>query len=1187
MLRQISRFAPWFLLAAAVSTLTLSANGADFYAAAAWVSALVWAFTRRGDPDSAPLEQFSHRKAPIWAAAVVGGSVAGLWFSPGKFYAFGDRTPLVRDTAASNLLSPWNNLYSGGGNITWDITRIAEVIFYKVGDFVKDPSVGQRVFTALVFAYAAYTASSLFTRLLRSDLLAAAGGVLVAFSPLVMVTLPNYLHVVVSGVTCAAIRHFLDLRNGDKPGRYALFFVTFPIFLVGTNPPLTVVALTSIALSPLLSLLFASSKLNARRATKHLAITMSLHSWWVVPAFATALVARAEGTTDTVLDPSRWSWASSKSGIANLTTGAANWSWPRGEYFGSAVQAAEPWFSWALWIIPLLFFMSFTDRYNGGRLARRAVFICVPLLIIAKGLHSPLSGLNSWMYSNFPGFWLLRQPTTKIWWLLWILVVAVALRTLDKLTVGARSFFSGRFKITHVLLAVSFLPVWPLFTGASAVGSARSEWPSHRVSVPKDWYALGDHMENQKGAVISLPLADFYMMPTKWGFYGWDNIARNVINKPVFSLTDESYIGNTEVLSAIIRKYEESMLARDFAGVKSLSKNLGLGSVLVRKDYDVESAVRDVSIKDYRDIERSLVALGAERTFNGESVSVWRLPWDPSSSYATRNYVFTPKRLTPDEKASVVASAGDTTVVSSKDSNDTPMVDIGSKRVSIKEGYILKRTGDSTVYDLSISDGFVTMSEATVVASPSGRLEKRAFTLAPGEGVRIDGVWRKAGSRVGLPLGNTQMEVMSFDTALTPVGGISPLADCNKSDNAPLSDTGLYIKEQGSYLELGAKTHSACINWESSIESGVDYLVELEGERISGRLPRWCIQQTIDNRQVCAPIHDVRVSGNNFYASTVITGRQSPSIKIYAYADGATSSGFSETKIRYKVPSIRQASAVSVTDVTVSPSSHDVVAGPTTVTLPGGEISLAPFSQAAACGGSDTIGVAGSESSKSVLLSVTSGTSCMSSEALGVVPGGVVTFSASVTGKPGAIASACVLTGDSKTCDRSSVTLSEKPSLLEFRTKIPTSAFINRLYIYVEDSGAESYAEFVDIQVSNSSPETLVAIPNSAYSGNTEYSTDGLKVSINGVGKYLVFNPTSSSSTWSGSGKRVTAGGWANGWLIDSSSEKYTVSPTNIVATAVRVFLLLYVLSVAVLVFGYFRDRAFRKRVKSESVSLT
>ena len=156
------------------------------------------------------------------------------------------------------------------------------------------------------------------------------------------------------------------------------------------------------------------------------------------------------------------------------------------------------------------------------------------------------------------------------------------------------------------------------------MGSARSEWPSHRVSVPKDWYALGDHMENQKGAVISLPLADFYMMPTKWGFYGWDNIARNVINKPVFSLTDESYIGNTEVLSAIIRKYEESMLARDFAGVKSLSKNLGLGSVLVRKDYDVESAVRDVSIKDYRDIERSLVALGAERTFNGESVSVWR-----------------------------------------------------------------------------------------------------------------------------------------------------------------------------------------------------------------------------------------------------------------------------------------------------------------------------------------------------------------------------------------------------------------------------------------------------------------------------------------------------------------------------------------------------------------------------------
>jgi arabinofuranan 3-O-arabinosyltransferase len=1182
-LRQISRYAPWFLLAAAVSTLALSANGADFYASAAWMSALVWSFARRRDPDTAPIEQFSHKKAPIWAATVVGGAVAALWFSPGKFYAFGDRTPLVRDTASSNLLSPWNNLYSGGGNITWDITRVAEVFFYKVGTFVNDPSVGQRVFTALVFAYAAYAASSLFSRLLRSNVLSAAGGVLVAFSPLVMVTLPNYLHVIVSGVTCVAIRHFLDLRNGNKPGRYSLFLVTFPIFLVGTNPPLTVIALTFLALSPLLSLLFSSAKLNARRAAKHVAVALSLHSWWAVPVFVTAFVARAEGTTDTVLDPSRWSWASSKSGVANLTTGAANWSWPRGEYFGSAVEAAQPWFSWALWIIPLLFFVSFTDRYNGGRLARRVVFICAPLLIVAKGLHSPLSGLNSWMYNNLPGFWLLRQPTTKIWWLLWILVVVVALRTLDRIAPTARSFFSGRVKITYLVLAASFLPVWPLFTGASAVSSPRSEWPSHRVSVPKDWYALGDHMKDEKGAVISLPLADFYMMPTTWGFYGWDNIARNVISKPVFSLTDESYIGNTAGLSAVIRKFEESILARDSAGVKSLSRDMGLGSVLVRKDYDIESAVREVSIKDYRDVERSLASLGAERTFNSDSVSVWRLPWEVSSSYATRNYVFAPKELTPDEVASVAVSAGDATVISSKDNKDTPMVDIDSRQVSIKESYVLKRTGDSTVYDLSINDGFVTLSEATVLTSPSGQMEKRVFRIAPGEGVRIDGVWRKAGSRVGLPLGNTQMEVLSFDTALTPVGGISPLADCNKSDNAPLSDTGLYIKEQGSYLELGAKIHSACINWESNIERGVEYLVELEGERLSGRLPRWCIQQTVDNNKVCVPIHDVRVSGNNFYASTIITGRQSPAVKIYAYADGATTGTSSATKIRYKVPSIRRATTVSLTDVTVSPTSHNVPAGSTTVTLPGGAVSLAPFSQAAACGGSGTIGVSGIERAESVLLSVMSGTSCMSSEVTGVTPGGVVTFSASVTGKPGAVASACILTGDSKTCDKSSVTLSEKPSLLEFRTKIPTNAFVNRLYIYVKDSGGESYAEFVDIQVSNSSPETLVAIPDSAYSGNTEYSADGMKVSINGPGKYLVFNPTSSSATWSGSGDRVTAGGWANGWMVDSSSDQYSVNPTNRVATAVQVFLLLYAVSVAVLVFGYFRDYRFSKRVRSKS----
>jgi hypothetical protein len=53
--------------------------------------------------------------------------------------------------------------------------------------------------------------------------------------------------------------------------------------------------------------------------------------------------------------------------------------------------------------------------------------------------------------------------------------------------------------------------------------------------------------------------------------------------------------------------------------------------------------------------------------------------------------------------------------------------------------------------------------------------------------------------------------------------------------------------------------------------------------------------------------------------------------------------------------------------------------------------------------------------------------------------------------------------------------------------------------------------------------------------------------------------------------------------MVDSSSDQYSVNPTNRVATAVQVFLLLYAVSVAVLVFGYFRDYRFSKRVRSKS----
>lgn len=1184
MVRQISKISPWLLLAAAVSTVALSGNGADFYAGAAWVVALVWSFVNRRVPVAVPEHDAPSdrgRASSRIAASVVGGVVAAMWFSPDRFYAFGDRTPLVRDTASSSLFSPWNNLYSGGGNITWDVTRIAEVVFYQLGDFFGSPPLGQRFFTALVFAYAAYFAATLFSRIIRGVLLPALGGVLVAFSPLVMVTLPNYLHVIVSGAVCASITHFVDLRNGRKPGWYRLFVGTSPMFLVGTNPPLTVIVLSFVAASPLLSFVYSSQKISARRAAKHIVLNLLLHSWWIVPSFTASAFARSEETTDTLLDPSKWVWASAKSSISNLTTGAANWSWPRGEYFGSAVDAASPWFSWALWIVPLLFFMSFTDRFNGGRLSRLSILVCFPALIVAKGMHQPFGGFNAWLYDNLPGFWLLRQPTSKIWWILWIMVVGVALKTLQTLSGKLKTSKPGIRTASLALLSLLVLPIWPLVTGASAVGSPRENWPSHRVSLPDDWYVIGEHMKKEEGATISLPLADFYMMPTTWGFYGWDNIARNTIESPVFSLTDESYIGNPPALSGILRQYERSLLARDADALMSLGRDLGLGTVLVRKDYDQKSAVREVRIKDYRDIERSLAALGAERTFNGDYVSVWRLPWPVYNGYTTKSYVYVSSDLSTYDTAVVAASSGDVTIVPTADDGLGPRAEVGKDVMDISEPFSLKRTGDKTVYSIQSNADGLSLVEATTLYTPDGVAPKREFKLPSGYGVRIDGVWYSPGSKVGLPLGNTRIESVSLDANNTTVGGISPLADCNKVDNAPPSDTGLYVKEQGDYLELGAKSHSACVFWPSTLEAGVEYLVELEAESISGRPPRWCVQQEIDGKAGCAPLHSTHTDGRVYTVSTIIQGRRNANIKIFSYADGYSFSKDAQTRVRYKVPSVRRVVSSVLSDVNILPISDTVSSGKLSVSLEGPAAKTSPFSPPASCGGRSTIGTSGKETGTGVDLGVVSGEACVSSEITGAIAGGTVRVSASVVGTKGAIVSGCILGRGEKACSKESLELTGSQDVLNFETEILAGSFTNVLFLYVKSNGVPVEASFSDVSIRNVPPESLVGVPLSAYAGKPSVSESSSVLRAQSPGRHLFSAPTSYSRSWSADGRHVKSGGWSNGWILDVGEDGYELSPGNRASFYLRIFFVLYLFAALAVIFNRYRDYRFEKKVKS------
>ena len=243
------------------------------------------------------------------------------------------------------------------------------------------------------------------------------------------------------------------------------------------------------------------------------------------------------------------------------------------------------------------------------------------LVFLAKGLHSPLPGVNLWLYDHTPWSWLFREPMSKIGPALVLLVVALFAMTTGALLERSQELGGLPRQFVGLALAVGAAAVlaypYPMWDGR-VIPDDRPSLPPAHVTIPDEWLDAATFINNSAtmGKVLVLPLDDYYQMPTTWGYYGVDLVPQLLLRRPVIQLLPDAYYSEEGGFATLVRAVEEALAEGDTEEVPGLLQALGVSHILLRRDLDLGFPGR--SFEDPARLEPGLRAvrdLHRERTF--------------------------------------------------------------------------------------------------------------------------------------------------------------------------------------------------------------------------------------------------------------------------------------------------------------------------------------------------------------------------------------------------------------------------------------------------------------------------------------------------------------------------------------------------------------------------------------------
>jgi arabinofuranan 3-O-arabinosyltransferase len=805
--------------------------------------------------------------APYVVSSVLAAIVSISWFRT-DFIASGDVGPFLRENLAGETGAVWNHQQTGAGSTSLDLGRAVEAWFYKLAGWLGGgPALGQRLLFVFVAVCIVVGVVHLCRLVTKSFSLLVIGGLLGLLNPWVALHHPNPVLLLAVGALAGLVGELLAPIRGGGRSALRLVLWSLPIAYLSLNPALLAVVLGVAILGAVVVVWRCEDRPTiARRFAVAVPLGLLAHAWWLVP-FVWVSVTGVQGVEQTVVtDVRAWSWSHNQNSLENIVSLTAHWGWEESSFF--------PWtngirrFPWSLirWVLPLGALAGlFVVRDRSVRLALAVAG--VGSIVLMKGLHEPLSGLNQFLYDRVPGVWLLREPVSKVGpvlLLLEIVLFLVALEVLRQRRAGTQEetaektepkpgAWSQRGALALGVLALSYS--WPLVTGA-AIPSSRGPLEGARVTVPADWQDVADavNVTPGNGKVLILPVNDYYQVTTSWGFHGVDTVPQQMLRRPSVQLYPGGYFTGLPGYESLVRNAQDQLERGDLEAAAGSIRRLGVDIVIVR--HDVVPGVLERTLPDSDSLASAVDELTATSLIADSPVAA-------AYSVAGVEPVQVGSRLVAVHEFGRPNQAVVQGLVGESVRSDIPAVDevilvagtsepfsapfdfadsSGPLRVerrrdgSVPTAVEVEQVLDGWKLSLVANDQ-VTIDGAEILGATS---VEKIFEARP-VALRMDGVEIpvEAGTPVMLRPG-AEAQVFGV-VAVGELGDWSDVGDCNAYDDRSISEVGIAGERSGATLTLEAGDHSACATRNVTFAGGGSYRLTMTAETSGVGVGRLCL----------------------------------------------------------------------------------------------------------------------------------------------------------------------------------------------------------------------------------------------------------------------------------------------------------------------------------------------------------
>lgn len=209
------------------------------------------------------------------------------------------------------------------------------------------------------------------------------------------------------------------------------------------------------------------------------------------------------------------------------------WGWYSGHkgtpYFPFAGNyALDPTLVLATLLVPIIAVLGIVLGHGRERRTLFFAFLAVSGVFLAKSAHRPAGEVYTWLFHNFPGFWIFRNPYKRFLCLAvlgYAFLGGIAVRDLYRRFPHQRR----RATVMGMILLVSvaaFVPSYPLLTGEVVEGQVG-------ISVPAYYDELNSWLDqvHDDHRVFWFPTVEFPYVKHTWGYEGSD-IRPHLISVP-------------------------------------------------------------------------------------------------------------------------------------------------------------------------------------------------------------------------------------------------------------------------------------------------------------------------------------------------------------------------------------------------------------------------------------------------------------------------------------------------------------------------------------------------------------------------------------------------------------------------------------------------------------------------------